>query len=172
MSPKAYIGFGSNLGDRQLQFQSAIQALGALPGTVVTGASRLYETDPVSLVDNGPKFLNAVIALETELSASDLAQHMRAVEMALGKSPSHRSDLSRPIDLDLLLYGNERIGIDGLEIPHPRMHLRGFVLVPLAELAPAAVVPTFQRTVADLVGSLSEEEVAGVKLWSMSDGCS
>ena len=72
--------------------------------------------------------------------------------MALGKSPSHRSDKSRSIDLDLLLYGTERVSTEGLEVPHPRMHLRGFVLVPLAELAPTAVVPTFHCTVADLVG--------------------
>jgi 2-amino-4-hydroxy-6-hydroxymethyldihydropteridine diphosphokinase len=166
MSTTAYIGFGSNLGDRQLQFDRAIQVLGSRPGTIVVGTSRLYQTKPVALVDNGPKFLNAVIAVETDLSARDLAQHMRAVEMTLGKSPSHRSDMSRSIDLDLLLYGNETVSIDGLEIPHPRMHLRGFVLVPLAELAPAARVPTFHCTVAELVESLSEEELAGVNLWT------
>ncbi len=166
MSPTAYIGFGSNLGDRQLQFLAAVQALGRLPGTTVTGTSRLYETDPVSLSDNGPKFLNAVIGLETDLSPHDLARHMRVIELDLGKSPSHRSHMSRPIDLDLLLYGEEVSSDDTLTIPHPRMHLRGFVLVPLAELAAEARVPTFGCTVEVLVRGLSKEELAGVRPYS------
>ncbi len=74
MSAAVYIGFGSNLGDRQHQFEAALQALGQVPGTAVTGTSRLYETDPVFLSDDGPKFLNAVIALETDLSPQDLAR--------------------------------------------------------------------------------------------------
>ena len=165
MSAAVYIGFGSNLGDRQHQFEAALQALGQVPGTAITGTSRLYETDPVFLSDNGPKFLNAVIALETDLSPQDLARQMQAIELELGKSPSHRSDMSRAIDLDLLLYGEEVFSDDGLTIPHPRMHKRGFVLVPLAELAAEVAVPTLGCTVGDLLRGLSEEELAGVRLY-------
>ncbi len=164
MSRSVYIGFGSNLGDRKLIFHEAVRALRNLPKTLVTGKSRLYETDPVGLSDHGPKFLNAVIALETDLSPRELIDIMRAIEVTLGKSASHRSDLSRPIDLDLLLYGEEHFLDDSVEIPHPRMHDRAFVLLPLAELAPKAFVPTFRCTVEDLVRKLSDREIAGVQI--------
>jgi 2-amino-4-hydroxy-6-hydroxymethyldihydropteridine diphosphokinase len=164
MSRSVYIGFGSNLGDRKLIFHETLRALRNLPKTLVTGKSRLYETDPVGLSDQGPKFLNAVIALETDLSPRELIDRMRSIEAALGKSASHRSDQSRPIDLDLLLYGEEHFLDDTVEIPHPRMHNRAFVLLPLAELAPKVFVPTFRCTVEDLVRKLSDREIAGVQI--------
>ena len=115
MSPSAYIGFGSNLGDRESKFKEALRALGSLPVTIVKAHSRLYETEPMGLSDHGFKFLNAAVALETDLSPVELMKMIRDIELDLGKSPSHRSDMSRVIDLDLLFvrgrtYFRERIG--------------------------------------------------------------
>jgi 2-amino-4-hydroxy-6-hydroxymethyldihydropteridine diphosphokinase len=163
MSASAYIGFGSNLGDRKAKFHEALRALEDLPGTDVKARSRLYETDPVGLSDHGPKFLNAVILVETDLSPWELIGSMRSIELALGKSVCHRSDKSRVIDLDLLLYGDAHFQEDGLEIPHPRMNDRAFVLAPLAELAPNIFIPALGRTVEDLFRLLPERELAGVR---------
>ncbi|MEW6533443.1 MAG: 2-amino-4-hydroxy-6-hydroxymethyldihydropteridine diphosphokinase [Thermodesulfobacteriota bacterium] len=163
MSPVAYIGFGSNLGNRERKFAKALRALGEIPATVVTAHSGLFETEPVDLSDHGPMFLNAAISVDTELSAKDLLGHMRRIELMLGKSPLHRSDMSRTIDLDLLLYGSELLGEGEVEVPHPRMHLRAFVLVPLAEIAASAVHPGLNRTIEDLVRELPYEELVKVR---------
>jgi 2-amino-4-hydroxy-6-hydroxymethyldihydropteridine diphosphokinase len=163
MSPSAYIGFGSNLGDRKTKFQEALRALENLPNTRLKARSRLYETNPIGLSDDGPKFLNAVILVETDLSPRELIGSMRSIELALGKSVCHQSDKSRVIDLDLLLYGEDYFREDDLEIPHPRMSDRAFVLAPLAELAPNILIPGLERTVEDLIRLLPEGELAGVR---------
>ncbi len=169
MSPSAYIGFGSNLGDRKAKFQEALRAFEDLPKTSVKAKSRLYETDPIGLSDHGPKFLNAVILIRTDLSPRDLIGSMRSIELTLGKSVHHSSDKSRVIDLDLLLYGNDHFREEGLEIPHPRMHNRAFVLAPLAELAPNILIPTLERTVEELIRLLPEKELAGVRPLDFED---
>ena len=87
---------------------------------------------------------------------------MKEVELCLGKSPEHRSDMSRVIDLDLLLFGNEIVRDEGLEVPHPRMHQRGFVLVPLAEIAPDVLHPMLKHTIDELVSALSQKEIGHV----------
>jgi 2-amino-4-hydroxy-6-hydroxymethyldihydropteridine diphosphokinase len=169
MRHSAYIGFGSNLGDRKATFHEAVHSLAQLPKTFIKAKSRLYETDPVGITDHGPRFLNAAIIMETELRPQELMKAMRTIELALGKSPSHRSDKSRVIDLDLLLYGNEHIREEGFEIPHPRMHQRAFVLLPLAELDPKILIPTLGCTVTDLIRTLPEKDIAGVKPFNDGD---
>jgi 2-amino-4-hydroxy-6-hydroxymethyldihydropteridine diphosphokinase len=163
LSTAAYIGFGANLGDRKAAFDAAVEALDQLPVTEVTGKSRLYETAPIGISDGGPKFFNGVIVVQTDLSPRDLMAHMREIEHRLGKSSDHRSDLSRVIDLDLLLYGDRQIREDSVEVPHPRMHQRAFVLIPLAEVAPHAVHPLLVKTAAALCELLPPEELQGVR---------
>ena len=169
MSAVAYIGFGSNLGDRRRTFEQAISALEQTPGVEITCLSSLYETEPVGLRDDGGEFLNAVIRVETSLSAAEIMAAIGSIEQRLGKSVSHRSDLSRVIDLDLLLYGDSRVSLKGLELPHPRMHRRAFVLVPLAEIAPHAVHPLSGRTVEELKNNLPGHDLDGVRVYQDPD---
>lgn len=160
---EAYIGFGSNQGDRQAFFCDASAGLDAFPETRVVGVSRLYETKPVNISDNGGWFLNGVILLDTALSPEDLIRRMRELERSLGKSPDHRSDRSRPVDLDLLLYGDRVISSEDLQVPHPRMLDRAFVLVPLAETAPQLIHPISGLTMAESVSRLPQEEMVEVR---------
>ncbi len=163
MSATAHIGFGSNMGDREEIFHAALDDLDKVRGTEVTAHSRLYETEPKGLTDGGPKFLNAAIAVETILAPLELMDCLRSIELRLGKSPVHRSDLSRPIDLDMLLYDGEIIQDRDLVVPHPRMHERGFVLAPLAEIAPDVVHPVLDCTVGVLLSRLTDEELGSVQ---------
>ncbi|MCA1960129.1 MAG: 2-amino-4-hydroxy-6-hydroxymethyldihydropteridine diphosphokinase [Desulfomonile sp.] len=163
MTVDAYIGFGSNMGDRETMFNLALAALSDLPATVVIAWSRLYETEPVGLTDNGSEFLNAAIAVRTTLSPHQLMDRMRMIEQRLGKSPHHRSDQSRMIDLDLLLYDNRRLREEALEIPHPRMHLRAFVLAPLSEIAAHVIHPVLGISVQQLLTRLPSEDLVGVR---------
>lgn len=163
MTLDAYLGFGSNLGDRRKTFERALAELAHLETTKVKCCSSLFETEPEGLSDGGPLFINAAIALETELAPEALIRKLRSIEMKLGKTDSHRSDLSRNIDLDLLLFGNESVQTDDLQIPHPRMHQRAFVLVPLAEIAPEAIHPVMQCSVKALLDGLGPEDLDRVK---------
>lgn len=168
MNPTAYIGFGANLGDRESAFVAACDALNELAGTVVARCSSLYETAPVGLSDDGPRFLNAVIAVETDLEPDQLMRELRGIERLLGKDPTHRSDRSRIVDLDLLLYGELLVKGTDWEVPHPRMHRRAFVLVPLAEVAPLAYVPDVCCTVSELLEEIPHIERKDVCLFAFS----
>jgi 2-amino-4-hydroxy-6-hydroxymethyldihydropteridine diphosphokinase len=148
----AYLGLGSNLGDRRLLLVQAVEALGWGPVKVVARSS-VYETAPVGGPPGQPPFLNQVIAVETELDARGLWERCLAVEHALGRARAHEERWGpRTIDVDLLLYGEDEIDDEDLVVPHPRMHERGFVLVPLAEIAPDARVPGKGR-ITDLIGT-------------------
>jgi 2-amino-4-hydroxy-6-hydroxymethyldihydropteridine diphosphokinase len=142
----AYVGVGSNLGDREGTIRAAVAAL---PGVVAV--SELRETDPVGVTEQ-PAFLNGAVALETRLSPRDLLEALLAVERDLGRERRERWG-PRTIDLDLLLYGGQTIDEPGLTVPHPRLHERRFALEPLAELDPELVVPG-RGTVADLLAEL------------------
>ena len=131
---RAYVGVGSNLGDREATIRAAVAAL---PG--VTAVSTFRETDPVGPVEQ-PRFLNGAVALETELSPRELLDVLLAVERDLGRERRERWG-PRTIDLDLLLYGDRVVDEPGLSVPHPRLHERRFALEPLAELDPELEIP-------------------------------
>ncbi len=136
MSVIAYVALGANLGDARAAVSSALQALNHLPSTRVKRASSLYRTAPWEA--HGPDFINAVAEVETGLSAPALLAELQALELAAGRERPY-VNAPRTLDLDVLLYGEGRIDSLKLTVPHPRMWERAFVLVPLAEVAPARV---------------------------------
>ena len=129
----AFIGLGANLGDAPATLAAASRRLGALPASRLIGRSSRYRSAPLDA--DGPDFANAVVAIETQLPAARLLAELQAIEAAFGRTRPYRN-APRTLDLDLLTYGNERIDAANLTVPHPRLHLRAFVLAPLAELAP------------------------------------
>ena len=139
MTARAFIGVGANLGDPESQVRRAIAALGRLPRTRLLAASSLYRSAPVG-VGPQPDFINAVAEVETALGARELLDALLAAEARFGRErPS--AGAPRTLDLDLLLYGDRVIAEPGLAVPHPRMHERAFVLMPLAEIAPEVTIP-------------------------------
>jgi 2-amino-4-hydroxy-6-hydroxymethyldihydropteridine diphosphokinase len=138
---RAFLGLGSNLGDRRANLAAACEALDWGP-VRVTARSRVYETDPVGGPPDQPSFYNQVIAIETSLSARELWERCTAAEAALGRARSRAQRWGpRVIDIDLLLFGDDVIDDSDLVVPHPRMHERSFVLVPLIDIAPDVVIP-------------------------------
>ena len=136
---RAYVGLGSNLGDREARLRAALDLLAASREVSVTATSSFRETEPVGYIDQ-PNFLNAAAAVETTLTAPELLEELLAIERKLGRERGVRFG-PRTIDLDLLLYGDEIVVTPALQIPHPRLHERRFALEPLLELDPALVVP-------------------------------
>jgi 2-amino-4-hydroxy-6-hydroxymethyldihydropteridine diphosphokinase len=147
----AYVGVGANLGDREASIRDALRRLGEREGVTVTAVSSLRETEPVGKLDQ-PSFLNGAARLETTLPPRGLLDTLLDVERELGRERRERWG-PRTIDLDLLLYGAERIDEPGLTVPHPRLHERRFALEPLAELAPGLEVPGSGR-VSELLARL------------------
>jgi 2-amino-4-hydroxy-6-hydroxymethyldihydropteridine diphosphokinase len=137
---RAYVGLGSNLGDREHMIWGAVHMLAFNPDVDVVAVSTLRETDPVGYLDQ-PPFLNAAAALDTELSPRALLDLLLTVERELGRIRDGPRFGPRTIDLDLLLYGDEIVDEPGLAVPHPRLQERVFALEPLAELDPDLVVP-------------------------------
>ena len=146
---RAYIGLGANLGDARGSVQAAWQVLGELPGSVAVGCSSFYRTAPVDAT--GPDFINAVAALDTTLTPLALLAGLQAIELRFGRERPYRN-APRTLDLDLLTLGEQVLDTPVLTLPHPRLHLRAFTLVPLAELAPALVLPGLGRVDALLAG--------------------
>jgi 2-amino-4-hydroxy-6-hydroxymethyldihydropteridine diphosphokinase len=149
--PIAYLGLGSNLGDREATIRRALELLQADDEIDVTAVSSLKETDPVGYEDQ-PRFLNGAAALRTELSPRELLERMFAVERQLGRVRTGPRFGPRTIDLDLLLYGQISIDEPGLRVPHPRLAERRFALEPLAELNSDLEVPGRGKVRALLAG--------------------
>jgi 2-amino-4-hydroxy-6-hydroxymethyldihydropteridine diphosphokinase len=137
---RAFIGLGSNLGDREGWLRSAVDLLRGDPEIEVVAVSSLRETEPVDFLDQ-PRFLNAAVELETVLPPRALLDRLLAVEQALGRRRDGPRFGPRTIDLDLLLYGDERVDEPALTVPHPRLAERRFALEPLDELDPTLIVP-------------------------------
>lgn len=155
----AYIGIGSNEGDR---FTNLYNSIGLLVQECdIKQISTVYETEPEGFADQ-PDFLNCVVEVSTELRPQQLLQALKSIEMMMGRAPSFLNG-PRVIDLDILLYGDEVIDTSELTVPHPRMHERAFVLVPLKEIAPDCVHPVLHKMIKSLLSELKNGGV--VKEW-------
>jgi 2-amino-4-hydroxy-6-hydroxymethyldihydropteridine diphosphokinase len=148
-----YLSLGSNIGNREANLRTAIVALPAA-GIELIQVSSIYETEPVDYLDQA-WFLNGVVEARTELEPFALLRALRKIETQMGSKKEFTKG-PRLIDLDILLYGNEAIATQDLQIPHPRMHLRRFVLVPLAEIAPDLRHPSWSGAVTDLLASVKD----------------
>lgn len=134
----AFIGLGANLGDTARTLASALEALAALPDTELLAVSSLYRSAPVDA--SGPDYLNAAARLDTALPPEELLRRLQAIELAHGRERPF-VNASRTLDLDLLLYADEQVRSEHLCVPHPRLHQRAFVLLPLLEIAPDLTAP-------------------------------
>ena len=163
---RATIGLGSNLGDREANLRQALEHLAQTPETAVVRASSLYDTEPVG-VEEQPHFLNAVAQLETQLSPQQLLWNLKLIERRLGRVRSQRWG-PRTLDLDLLLYEDLVLDEDDLQIPHPELAKRSFVLVPLVELDPLLVHPATGETMLALLQKLGARPLVkhGSRLWN------
>jgi 2-amino-4-hydroxy-6-hydroxymethyldihydropteridine diphosphokinase len=157
MSHYAYIGIGSNLGDRKANALEAVDRVSKLPGTRVIRASSLYESEPLG--DAKTWFVNSVIEVETGFAPDQLLRKLKAIEQAMGrKRVKGKRWGSRIIDLDILLCDQEIVDKRSLKVPHPEMHKRRFVLLPLAELAPQVVHPHLGQSVSVLLANVKDEK--------------
>jgi len=161
MRETVFIGFGSNVGDRVDFCDRAVTLLSLLPHSQLIGVSLLYETEPV--YDHAQPgegwFLNGVVQLETDITPNSLLSILREIERSLDRDEDNRSG-PRTIDLDILFYGQRVIDQAGLVIPHPRLHQRRFVLMPLSELDPLWVHPVLQQTITQLLAAVKDRPEA------------
>jgi 2-amino-4-hydroxy-6-hydroxymethyldihydropteridine diphosphokinase len=164
MPHRAFIGLGTNLGDRAANYRQAIQRIGQLPDSRIVRHSSIYETEPVGDVEG--LFLNGVVELETEMPADVLMRRLLAIERTMGRkrsserksAGSRRKYQPRVIDLDLLFFDQEIIRTAPLTVPHPRLHERRFVLAPMAELAPALIHPELNVSISELLAALKSPQ--------------
>ncbi len=156
----AFVGLGANLGDTRAALQAALSALAGLPQSRLLKRSSFYRSAPVD--SSGPDYLNAVAQLKTRLAPHDLLARLQAIEARHGRERPYRN-APRTLDLDLLLYGDEVVDTPALTLPHPRLHTRAFVLLPLAEIAPDVHLPGLADMAALLRG------VAGQRVDRLKD---
>ncbi len=147
--PTAFLSLGSNLGDRLANLKRAIEKIEEPSQILVTKVSPVYETEPVGRENQG-WFLNLVLQVETSLEPFALLERLSSIEDQMGRKREKRWD-SRNIDLDILLYDNRMVDSERLTIPHPRMHERRFVLVPLAQIAPKLLHPRLKKNIEELL---------------------
>jgi 2-amino-4-hydroxy-6-hydroxymethyldihydropteridine diphosphokinase len=151
---KAFLGIGSNLGDRLKSLKDAKDRIEESIGSVIL-ASSVYETDPWGF-ESDEKFLNMVLCVETILLPSGLLGRILMIESQLGRIRSENLNRSREIDIDILLYDNEIVNDAAIVVPHPRMHERRFVLVPLVEIAPSVIHPVLNKSAKSLLKSCKD----------------
>src|SRR5262245_27329745 len=163
----AYIALGSNLGDRQAFVRQALEAL-VQAGVQVHRVSTFHETAPVGGPAGQGPYLNAAAEIETDLSPRSLLDLLLKIEHSLGRVRRERYG-PRTLDLDVLLYGDQVIHEPGLEVPHPRMHERRFVLAPLAGIAPEVLHPVLRRSVRELLARLESSEATTQESWKVQE---
>lgn len=152
---RAFLGLGANLGDARATLARAVNDLADVADTRVVAQSSLYRTAPVD--SSGPDYLNLVVAVDTTLAPMVLLRRLQAIEAAHGRQRPYRN-APRTLDLDLLLYADQRIDLPDLQVPHPRLHQRAFVVVPLLEVAPSLCLPDGSR-LADHVAAVAGQAI-------------
>lgn len=162
----AYIAFGTNIEPRENYLIKGLEQLKENEAIQLRNISSIYETDPVDFTDQAD-FLNLVVEVRTSLTAQELLQFCQEIESAHGRTRTIRFG-PRTLDLDILIYENEQINTKDLIVPHPRMHERGFVLVPLNELNEELLVPGKDKTVKALLDTLPEDAKQGIHKWPRS----
>ena len=151
------VALGSNLGDRLENLCAARKAILFLPNVKPPIlCSAVYETEPIGCEPGAGNFLNAVIEFSYENDPARLLEQLIEIEEGLGRKRDHPQNVSRTVDIDLLYYGDERIDNERLQLPHPRMHLRKFVLQPLTDIRPKLVLPNHTKTVSELLAGCQE----------------
>jgi 2-amino-4-hydroxy-6-hydroxymethyldihydropteridine diphosphokinase len=154
---KTAVGLGSNLGDRLGNLRAAREAILELSNvSPPVLSSPVYETEPVDCEPGAGKFLNAVVEFEYQGDPATMLEQLTGVEGALGRRRDHPKNVSRPIDIDLLYCGQQQIDDERLQLPHPRIHLRRFVLKPLADIRPDLILAGQTRTICKLLEELEE----------------
>lgn len=166
MISTAYLSLGSNMDDRLMYLREAVQLLHKDQHIEVTDISSLYETDPVGYTNQG-NFLNIVVQLKTTYKAEQLLSICQGIENHLGRKRIIRWG-PRTVDLDILLFNHENIESDDLSVPHPRMHERAFVVIPLVEIDPRITLPTSGQSCVDILEDIPDKE--GVRLWKQKNG--
>ena len=158
MFHRVFIGIGSNLGNRRAHYQKALALIAKLPKTRIVKTSSLYESEPLGEAKNW--YVNGVIEVETSFSPPQLLHRLQEIELAMGRKRAvdTKKWTSRKIDLDILLFDNQTVDSRTLKVPHPELHRRRFVLLPLCELAPHLTHPRLGVTITDLLVSLKDDK--------------
>jgi 2-amino-4-hydroxy-6-hydroxymethyldihydropteridine diphosphokinase len=151
---RVYLGIGTNLGDREKNMEQALDKIAEVVGIIVSRSS-VYETEPWGF-QSSDQFLNMVIGVDTNLKPSGLLGRLLMIESLLGRLRDGKQYSSRIIDIDILLYGRQKVDTISLKIPHPRMHQRNFVLMPLCEIAPRIVHPVLGKTMTELLNECKD----------------
>ncbi len=159
---RVYVALGSNLGDRDAHLAAALDAIRSSPRIELVRMSPVFETDPVGPPPQGP-YLNAVAEVRSELGPRELLDRLLEIEAEQGRTRSGLRDSARSLDLDLLLFGDRVIDEPGLQVPHPRLHTRAFVLAPLAALAARAVHPVLGVTIQKLAERVHDPEAVRLR---------
>jgi len=155
------VALGSNIGDRFENLRAARKAIFDLVNVKTPAfSSAVYETEPIGCEPEAGKFLNAVVEFEYADDPARLLEQLIQIEEALGRKPDHLKNVSRTIDIDLLYCGDQRINEERLQLPHPRLHLREFVLQPLADVRPGLILPGQKKNIEDLLAKV--EQAGGV----------
>jgi 2-amino-4-hydroxy-6-hydroxymethyldihydropteridine diphosphokinase len=153
---RAYIGIGSNLGKKKENYLEALDRIAKIPRTRITKESSLYESEPLG--DSKELYVNGVVEIETELGAEYLLKKLKNIERVMGRKKVRKRWGARVIDLDILLYDDQKLDMRSLKIPHPEIQNRRFVLIPLSEIAPQVVHPVLDATISELLVGVKDNK--------------